>query len=136
MNYSIKTVFELETVALEWLERHPNPCVCLLNGEMGAGKTTFVKAICNALNIHEPVTSPTFSLVNEYESSSDQKVFHFDLYRLKSEEELYDIGFEEYLDQKAYVFIEWPEIASTFFLPNTAKVKIQLENEHRLISFC
>ncbi|MFK7756050.1 MAG: tRNA (adenosine(37)-N6)-threonylcarbamoyltransferase complex ATPase subunit type 1 TsaE [Flavobacteriales bacterium] len=135
MTHRIKSVLELETVASDWLQKYPEPTVCLLKGEMGTGKTTFVKAICNALKVEEQVTSPTFSLVNEYVAIDELKIFHFDLYRLKNEEELYDIGFEEYLDRNAYVFIEWPEIAGQFFLTNTPSVKIQLENDFRLITF-
>ena len=135
MVHRVKDVSELDKVALSWLNSHPEPTACLLKGDMGSGKTTFIKAICNALNVTDQVTSPTFSLVNEYEGTEGHRVFHFDLYRLKSEEELFDIGFEEYLSQKAYVFIEWPDLATNFFITNTPIVRIHIENGVRIISF-
>lgn len=84
-----------------------------LEGNLGSGKTAFVKGFAACLGITEPVSSPTFSLVHEYGSQQD-KIFHFDLYRVKSEAELYQIGFEEYLEQHAWVLIEWPEKARDF----------------------
>jgi tRNA threonylcarbamoyladenosine biosynthesis protein TsaE len=99
---------ELQEIAQSFLAQFPEPGVFILDGEMGAGKTTFIRAICAQLGISD-ASSPTFSLVNEYLTKSGMKVFHFDLYRIKSLEEALDFGFEEYIDQKAYVFIEWPE---------------------------
>ena len=84
--------------------------IILFNGEMGAGKTTLIKAICHELGCEDEVSSPTFSLVNHYVSPSAGDVFHFDCYRLKSTEEAMDIGFEEYLESGSYCLIEWPEI--------------------------
>ena len=83
-----------------------------LSGDLGAGKTTFVKAFCKVIGIPDEVSSPTFAIVNEYRNSN--KVYHFDLYRIERQEELYEIGFEEYLDDDAYIFIEWPELAMPF----------------------
>lgn len=82
----------------------------LLSGIMGAGKTTFIKEICRFLGVEDPVSSPTFSLVNEYISGEGQAVYHFDLFRIKSIEEIQHIGFTEYLDSGALCLIEWPEI--------------------------
>lgn len=84
--------------------------IVLLYGEMGAGKTTFIKEMCKALGSTDEINSPTYALVNEY-NASDSKIFHFDLYRLNSLDELLDIGFEEYLEQDAICLIEWPQIA-------------------------
>lgn len=82
--------------------------VFLFYGEMGAGKTTFIQAICRELGVKTAVSSPTFAIVNEYEGH-DGPVFHFDFYRLKSEREAYDMGAEEYVDSGHYCLVEWPE---------------------------
>ncbi|MFT4661797.1 MAG: tRNA threonylcarbamoyladenosine biosynthesis protein TsaE [Patiriisocius sp.] len=99
--------------------------IFLLNGEMGSGKTTLMVEIGRHFSISDPISSPTFSIVNEYETHNGTLVYHFDLYRLKDEEELYDIGFEDYLNKEALVFIEWPVVAKNF-LPDNA-VSIQIE---------
>ncbi|MDD3005244.1 tRNA (adenosine(37)-N6)-threonylcarbamoyltransferase complex ATPase subunit type 1 TsaE [Flavobacterium sp.] len=83
--------------------------VILFNGMMGVGKTTFIKALCKALGVEDATSSPTFSLVNEYETSKGETIYHFDVYRLKNEEEAYDMGMDEYLYSGAWNFIEWPE---------------------------
>jgi tRNA threonylcarbamoyladenosine biosynthesis protein TsaE len=115
---------ELESTAEVILAELPPASIVLINGQMGVGKTTLVKALCKKLGVKESVSSPTYALVNEYQGST-HKIFHFDLYRLKDEEELLNIGFEDYLYQKAYVFIEWPQLAQAF-LPETI-VTMQLE---------
>ncbi len=129
------SVSDLKSIAAQWLAKNPNPTICLINGEMGAGKTTFIKEICSALGVTETISSPTFSLVNEYISDSGMSIYHFDLYRLNDEEELYDLGFEEYLDQKHYVFIEWPEIGEAFYPVEACYVNISLKDGKRLFSF-
>ncbi len=100
---------ELDKVAHVFVATFPLPQTFVLCGEMGAGKTTFIKKICELLGA-DMASSPTFSLVNEYVTDKGVKIFHFDLYRVKSLEEALDFGFEEYLEQEAYVFIEWPEV--------------------------
>lgn len=83
--------------------------VWLFVGEMGAGKTTLIKALCRALGVVNMVQSPTFSIVNEYTTHEGKSVYHFDCYRLRNEAEALDIGIEEYFDSGNYCFIEWPE---------------------------
>jgi tRNA threonylcarbamoyladenosine biosynthesis protein TsaE len=100
---------ELEKVAKELLRMAGDCRVWLLNGEMGAGKTTLIKAVCSALDVRAGMTSPTFSIINEYHTSTGEPVFHFDFYRLRNENEALDIGVEEYLDSGRYCFIEWPD---------------------------
>lgn len=95
----------------------------LLYGEMGAGKTTFIKTLCKALGTTDEINSPTYALVNEYQTP-ENKIYHFDLYRLNSVEELLDIGFEEYLEQEEISFIEWPQIAE-FLIDNALKIEIE-----------
>src|SRR5690349_9492980 len=77
-------------------------------GEMGAGKTTFIKALCKALGVHENISSPTFALVNEYSDGESNPVYHFDFYRIENEQEAVDIGVREYFSSGHYCFIEWP----------------------------
>lgn len=107
--------------------------IVLLKADMGMGKTTLVKAICKELGITTEASSPTFSLVNEYEYAQ-KKVYHFDLYRIKDVEELYDIGFEEYLDSGYLCFIEWPELASELIPEEYILVEIEMHEKGRLFS--
>lgn len=99
---------EIETVATNLL-LHLTSKVILVNGEMGAGKTTMIKALCKALNSPDLVSSPTFSLINEYRTANNEPLYHFDCYRIESEEEAYDFGAEEYLHSGHLCFIEWSE---------------------------
>jgi len=85
--------------------------IVLFYGEMGAGKTTLIKEICKQLGVTDTMSSPTFSVVNEYKTSNNKTIYHFDLYRIKNIEECLDLGMEEYLYSSNYCFIEWPEIA-------------------------
>jgi tRNA threonylcarbamoyladenosine biosynthesis protein TsaE len=105
----VRELAELAAAAKRIIVAYPQPTIFALHGKMGAGKTTLVNALCRELGAHK-TASPTFSLVNEYEGSHGVRIFHFDLYRLNRIEEAMDIGFEDYLDQNAYVFIEWPEL--------------------------
>jgi tRNA threonylcarbamoyladenosine biosynthesis protein TsaE len=117
------TVDDLEKVVRDLIKTAEDRKVWLFYGDMGAGKTTLIKAICKELGVHSVMTSPTFSIVNEYEGN--EVIYHFDCYRLKNEEEAYDIGLEEYLDSGRLCLIEWPgRIAS--LLPE-ARFEINLE---------
>ena len=104
------TLDEIEDVAKSLINEINGVNIILLKGELGTGKTTLIKSILKNLGIEENITSPTFSIVNQY-STSDLLINHFDLYRVKSSKELDVIGFEEYLDNEGISFIEWPEIA-------------------------
>lgn len=95
------------------------------DGEMGSGKTTLIKAVCRNLGIgEEQMSSPTFGIVNEYQGN-EAKVYHFDLYRLKHIGELFDIGFEEYLDSGDFCLIEWPELAKSFFRDHYLEITLK-----------
>ena len=107
--------------------------IILFSGEMGAGKTTLIKEFCKNLDVDDEVSSPTFSLVNEYESKVGP-VYHFDLYRIQSEEELYDIGYEDYFFSGDLCLVEWPELASEIIPENHISVKIRIENDQRIIT--
>lgn len=99
---------EINIVAKKVLDANPNK-VILFNGAMGTGKTTFIKALAKSLGVNDATGSPTFSLVNEYKTVDYQTVYHFDVYRLKSESEAYDMGMDEYLYSGHWCFIEWAE---------------------------
>lgn len=98
---------QISTIAKEIIQTVPNK-ILLFYGAMGSGKTTLIKEIVKELGVHEVANSPTFSLVNEYLSDKGETIYHFDFYRIDSEEEAYDIGVEEYFYSNAWCFIEWP----------------------------
>jgi tRNA threonylcarbamoyladenosine biosynthesis protein TsaE len=103
-------------------------------GDLGAGKTTLIKRFCEYLGTEETITSPTFTLVNEYEAEGGT-IYHFDFYRIKSEEEAYDIGVDEYFYSGSYNFIEWPEKISSLLPEEAAKIYIKsTDNEDRIIT--
>jgi tRNA threonylcarbamoyladenosine biosynthesis protein TsaE len=107
MNISF-SLEEIDEVARQILEQHPKK-VILFHGEMGVGKTTLIKALAKSLGVKETTSSPTFSLVNEYQTTTNQTVYHFDFYRLKNEIEALDMGADEYLYSGNWCFIEWAE---------------------------
>lgn len=102
------TLHELDDVAKKLLATAGDRRVWLFHGEMGAGKTTLIKSLCSELGVTSSMTSPTFSIVNEYDGNKGT-IYHFDFYRLKNENEAYDIGVDEYLESGNFCFIEWPE---------------------------
>ena len=130
----IKTENELAGIASQLINFSGDRKVFLFEGEMGSGKTTIIKAICNYLGINEGLSSPTYSIVNEYLTNMGKQVYHFDLYRLKDLQECLDIGMEDYLDSGNYCFIEWPQIAEKIYPENVVRVKIQSEENKRIIT--
>ena len=124
---------ELLAIAQELLQSFPNTKKLAFYGEMGAGKTTFSKALCEALQVKDVVSSPTFSIVNEYLSEQNGTVFHFDFYRLKNEQEAFDMGYEDYFYGNAYCLVEWPEKVENLLPSSFAKVQIQVKNVERII---
>jgi tRNA threonylcarbamoyladenosine biosynthesis protein TsaE len=127
------SVADIDVIAAAILEFASTHKLFLMHGEMGAGKTTLVKAFCKVLGVEETVNSPTFSIVHEYLSKQNETVYHFDLYRIKNQTELFDIGFEQYLDNGGYCFIEWPEKANGLLIQPKADIFITSENGHRVI---
>jgi tRNA threonylcarbamoyladenosine biosynthesis protein TsaE len=123
------SVEELGGVAEEFLRRASGRKVWLFSGEMGAGKTTFIKKLCEALGVRDSMSSPTFSIINEYEAGDGARIFHFDFFRIRNQAEALDIGTDEYLDSGNYCFIEWPEKIDGLIPPDHAHVSIQMENE-------
>ena len=108
---------ELDAVARQLLDEAANQHVWLFEGEMGAGKTTLIKALCRAVGVVSVVQSPTYGLINEYTTQTGESVYHFDCYRLRNEAEAIDIGLEEYLDSGAYCFVEWAEHIESLWPP-------------------
>lgn len=97
---------------------------------MGAGKTTFIQAICRELGVEEIVQSPSFAIIHEYKRRTGESLFHFDFYRVKKQEEIFDLGYEEYFDSGSYCFIEWPELMENLLPEGVVKVRIS-ENPSR-----
>jgi tRNA threonylcarbamoyladenosine biosynthesis protein TsaE len=134
MEIEISGLDHLPDAAEKLLAFAANEKIFLFQGEMGAGKTTFVKALCDKLNIKDVVSSPTFSIINEYRSNAGP-VYHFDFYRLKNETEAYDLGYEDYFYSGAYCFIEWPEKIPTLWPDKYLSVEIKATSEQtRLVN--
>ncbi len=121
----IADINDIDNAAKEFLNIFPQPQIIAFTGEMGAGKTTFIKALCKTLGTMDTVNSPTFAIINEYEIESKKPIFHFDLYRLEQPEEVLDIGFEDYLFSGNWCFIEWPQIAEHYLPEQHVKVEIK-----------
>ena len=119
------SIEQLDLVAKQILEQNPSK-VLLFNGEMGAGKTTLIKKLCENLGVNEPTSSPTFSLVNEYYTTNNQYIYHFDCYRLKTEIEALDMGIDEYLYSGYWCFIEWAEKTSNLIPEQHSVITIEV----------
>lgn len=105
-------------------ETNPTFDIILFRGSMGAGKTTFIKYLCKYLDVVDIVTSPTFAIINEYSTTQSKPIYHFDLYRIESEKELFDLGYEEYFYSSNLCLIEWPEKAEQIIPYNDPSIKI------------
>ncbi len=123
MTIEVKGLKDLPGAAIQLLEFAKEQRIFLFYGEMGAGKTTFIKDICAALGVTEIVSSPTFSIVNEYDNGT-LRLYHFDFYRLKRETEALDLGYEDYFYSGDYCFIEWPEKIPNLLPPHFVEVRI------------
>jgi tRNA threonylcarbamoyladenosine biosynthesis protein TsaE len=132
LSLMIPGIDEIDAAASRLIEFAGEARVFLFRGEMGAGKTTLIKALCRKLGSSDDFSSPTFSIVNEYESAQG-KIFHFDLFRLKHAGELLDIGIDEYLNSGSYCFFEWPELVQDLVVPPYLRIDITVEGESRLV---
>ena len=127
------TLSQLDDVAAQIIA-HSKSNILLFYGDMGDGKTTLIKALCRLLEVQSTVKSPTFSIVNEYVTSSDEPIYHFDFYRIESEEEVLDIGFDQYLDSGKWIFIEWPQKIANILPENGQKVRFtRLMENNRIL---
>ncbi|OWY26188.1 tRNA (adenosine(37)-N6)-threonylcarbamoyltransferase complex ATPase subunit type 1 TsaE [Sphingobacteriales bacterium UPWRP_1] len=117
MNLAVNSIQELSRAAKQVLQNYGNYRIFAVYGQMGAGKTTFIKELCARLHCTDAVSSPTFAIVNEY-SANNATIYHLDLYRLKNIEEALDIGITDYLYSNNYCFIEWPEIIEPLLNPD------------------
>ncbi|MDO4726566.1 MAG: tRNA (adenosine(37)-N6)-threonylcarbamoyltransferase complex ATPase subunit type 1 TsaE [Porphyromonadaceae bacterium] len=134
MQYII-TLNNIDEVAKEFVDNIGNAKIFAFYGEMGAGKTTFITAICRALGVVEPITSPTFAIVNEYEAEGNSIVYHFDCYRLETLQDALNIGIEEYFADGNICLIEWAENIESLLPRETVKVRIRvLENDDRILN--
>ena len=128
----INSIKELDQIASEIISFSQFKKI-LFFGDMGVGKTTIINSLCKYLKVTDQISSPTFSIINEYLTNDNSKVLHFDMYRLKNKEEVFDLGFEDYIDNDYYCFVEWPEIISEFIPNNYLEIKILIENKNRVL---
>lgn len=126
MTITIQTPADLPQAARSFVGAMGGSSVFAFYGKMGAGKTTFIKALCQELGVTDVVNSPTFSIVNEYRSGrSGELIYHFDFYRIEKLEEVYDLGYEDYFYSGALCLIEWPELVEELLPPDAARVTIE-----------
>lgn len=125
MRIEIPSVDKIQEAARQFVCQMGDAKVFAFYGKMGAGKTTFIKAICQELGVEDVITSPTFALVNEYTAGDGSPIFHFDFYRVKKLEEVYDMGYEDYFYGGAVCFIEWPELVEELLPEDAVRVSIE-----------
>lgn len=128
------TLDQLPSIARKLLSMAKEKPVIVFRGELGAGKTTLIKNICNLLDVRDEVNSPTYSLVNEYHTDSQSRIYHFDFYRIKNEEEALDMGCEEYFYSGALCLIEWPERIENLLPEDRLDVMIFGDGEERVFN--
>lgn len=134
MRFTIHSETELDKAASALLEAFSTTRTFAFHGEMGVGKTTFIKALCRHLGVDEIMSSPTFSIVNEYAKKDGLPIFHFDFYRLNDESEAYAAGLHEYFDSGNFCFVEWPEKAASLLPVGTVNVYMKLDGQSRVVS--
>lgn len=125
MKLEINNLNDIPEAAQRFADQMGDNKVFAFYGDMGAGKTTFIKAICEVLGVKETITSPTFAIVNEYKSGSGDPIFHFDFYRINKLEEAYDFGYEDYFYSGNVCFIEWPELIEPILPLDIVEVSIR-----------
>mgnify|MGYP003415337068 FL=1 len=136
MKIIINDLQHIHDAAKTFINNMPGGRVYAFYGKMGAGKTTFIKALCEELGVEDVITSPTFALVNEYTSGEGDPIYHFDFYRIKKLEEVYDMGYEDYFYSGSLCFLEWPELIEELLPEDAVKVTIEeTQDGSRLIKF-
>ena len=135
MEIKITSLDNIHEVARQFIAAMGDNTVFAFYGKMGAGKTTFIKAVCECLGVTDVINSPTFAIVNEYRSESGELIYHFDFYRIKKLEEVYDMGYEDYFYSGALCFIEWPELVEELLPADAVIVSIEeTANGERIVS--
>ncbi|MDR1516919.1 MAG: tRNA (adenosine(37)-N6)-threonylcarbamoyltransferase complex ATPase subunit type 1 TsaE [Dysgonamonadaceae bacterium] len=124
MNIEIKQLSDIHAAAREFISQTGGSSVFAFYGKMGAGKTTFIKALCEEMGVEERITSPSFAIVNEYRGGNGKPIYHFDFYRINKLEEVFDFGYEDYFYGGNTCFIEWAELVESLLPENTVKVSI------------
>ncbi len=132
--YEAKSINDLSRIAEDILKEYETDRIFAFYGKMGSGKTTFIKEICKILGIEDNITSPSFAIINEYTDIKNNKIYHFDFYRIESQEEAFDFGYEEYIFGSNYCFIEWPELIENLLPDTYVKIKI-IEKENGTRTF-
>lgn len=122
---TINGIEDYPQAAREFVELLDKGRIFAFYGKMGSGKTTFIKSICEELGVEDSINSPTFAIVNEYEDRNQNTIYHFDFYRIKSIEEVYNMGYEEYFYGDAICFMEWPELIEELLPEEAVKVFVQ-----------
>ncbi len=136
MEIRINSLDEIGKAAQEFIDTMGDNTIFAFYGKMGAGKTTFIKAVCEALGVKDVINSPTFAIVNEYLAGNGEPIYHFDFYRIKKEQEVLDIGYEDYIYSDCLCFMEWPELIEDLLPEDAVKVTIkELEDGKRVIAF-
>ena len=125
MEITIKSLDSFHEAAKEFVKGMGDGKVFAFYGKMGAGKTTFIKALCEVLGVEDVITSPTFAIINEYTDGNGDPIYHFDFYRIKKLEEVYDMGYEDYFYSGNLCLLEWPELIEEILPENVIKVTIE-----------
>ena len=129
MKIKIDDLAQINEAAKQFVAAMGDNTIFAFYGHMGAGKTTFIKAICEELGVKDVITSPTFAIVNEYTDGQGEPVYHFDFYRIKKQEEVYDIGFEDYVESGSVCLMEWPELIEDILPADTVKISITEQSD-------
>ncbi len=129
MEIVIKDKRHLQSAVKKLMEYCAGSKILAFYGPMGSGKTTIIKAICEAMGADDIISSPTFTLVNEYRTKSGEALFHIDFYRIRKTEEVFDFGIEEYLAGDSYCFMEWPELVEDILPPSTIRIRITVGDD-------
>lgn len=136
MEIKIKSIEEIAVAAKEFVTAMGDRKVFAFYGKMGAGKTTFIKAVCEELGVVDVINSPTFAIVNEYVDGKGEPVYHFDFYRIKNLQEVLDIGYEDYVYSGHMCFMEWPELIENLLPDDAVKVTIEEKTDGgRVVQF-
>jgi len=137
MEIKIQSLDTIHDAAKQFIAAMGESTIFAFYGKMGAGKTTFIKAVCEELGVKDVINSPTFSIINEYRSeTSGELIYHFDFYRIKKEEEAYDFGYEDYFDSGCLCFIEWPELIEDLLPSDAVKVTIEEQEDGSRMITC